>query len=246
MAAVSNVLAHDADLVFVQELWSGELVDDVQAFYDAGYEGQFAPLATCTRVRGNDGGKRWEPWTALLTGDEGLYFSERRTLSERREARLAASVGTEVGQWGVGLFTRLEVKDITTHPLPQLARDKTCRSLIVATVVDQGHTFAAVALHGPHLSHGSLSTYRAIQELLRPLSTEMPVIIGGDFNCWRPLLRVVLPGWRSAVRGRTWPIDYPHSQIDHLLLRGPWRVSDKERVNTGSDHLALAATLTWP
>ena len=28
-----------------------------------------------------------------------------------------------------------------------------------------------------------------------------------------------LPGWRRAVRGRTWPAGRPHSQIDHILVR---------------------------
>ena len=71
----------------------------------------------------------------------------------------------------------------------------------------------------------------------------VPVVVGGDFNCWRPLLRTVLPGWRSGVVARTWPAWRAHSQIDHLLLRGSWTVSGPRAVRGPSDHKALVAEL---
>jgi endonuclease/exonuclease/phosphatase family metal-dependent hydrolase len=43
-------------------------------------------------------------------------------------------------------------------------------------------------------------------------------VIVGDFNLWGPAVTALLPGWRRAVRGRTWPAHRPHSQIDHVLI----------------------------
>ena len=39
-----------------------------------------------------------------------------------------------------------------------------------------------------------------------------------------------LPGWRRAVRGRTWPASRPHSQIDHILVRA----DDRRRRQRGA------------
>ena len=71
----------------------------------------------------------------------------------------------------------------------------------------------------------------------------VPILIGGDFNCWRPLLRVFLPGWKTLARGRTWPTPHPHSQIDHILGRGPWVSLDSFTREGGSDHRALIADI---
>ena len=43
-------------------------------------------------------------------------------------------------------------------------------------------------------------------------------------NLWGPPVRAFLPGWHRAVKGRTWPAWHPHSQIDHILVRGEVRV----------------------
>jgi endonuclease/exonuclease/phosphatase family metal-dependent hydrolase len=244
--ALDVVLAAAPDLLMVQELWRGETEDDVQRIFDAGYRGVFTSLATCTRATENTGGRHWERWSALLTGDEGLYFEERRSLGDRRRRQLSLARGTQRGEWGIGLFTTLPVSDITSYPLPQLRRDRTRRAIIVATIDNGERSFLAAAVHGPHLSHGSLGTYRAIHRTLLDLAGDRPIVVAGDFNCWRPLLRCVLPGWRSGVRARTWPADWPHSQIDHILLRGSWRVSQAEVLPTGSDHHALHATLERP
>ena len=39
-------------------------------------------------------------------------------------------------------------------------------------------------------------------------------------NTWGPLVRLFMPGWQRAVMGPTWPTWRPHSQIDHILVRG--------------------------
>jgi endonuclease/exonuclease/phosphatase family metal-dependent hydrolase len=65
-------------------------------------------------------------------------------------------------------------------------------------------------------------------------------------NLWGPPVSLLLPGWRRAVRGRTWPSWRPHSQPDHVLVTSVVRVIDGAVVRTGnSDHLAVRAHLAW-
>lgn len=243
---VAELLTLRADLLFVQELWRGEAEDHFAALQEKlKFTGEFAELSPCVRVTEESGGRGWHPIHGLLTGDRGLYFATHTELSEHRLKRRDAARGTESGSWGVALLTTLPVHDITVEYLPQLRRDKTRRALIIATCEYEGRRFTAVAIHGAHISHGSLKQYRYVARRLNELSLSTPVVTAGDFNCWRPLLRSVLPGWSSAVRARTWPAWRPHSQIDHILLRGPWSANNGHSIRNGSDHRALSVELTW-
>ena len=63
-------------------------------------------------------------------------------------------------------------------------------------------------------------------------------------NLWGPPVRALLPGWRLAVTGRTWPSWRPHSQIDHILVRGRLKVgSGTVLPPAGSDHRPVRAEL---
>ena len=243
---VSELLTLHADLLFVQELWRGEDEDQFTTLQEKlKFNGEFAELSPCVRVTEESGGRGWHPIHGLLSGDRGLYFATHTELSEQRVKRRDAARGAESGSWGVALLTTLPVHDITVEYLPQLRRDKSRRALIIATCEYEGRRFTAVAIHGAHISHGSLKQYRHVARRLNELSLTSPVVTAGDFNCWRPLLRTVLPGWSSAVRARTWPAWRPHSQIDHILLRGPWSVNNGHSIRNGSDHRALSVELTW-
>jgi endonuclease/exonuclease/phosphatase family metal-dependent hydrolase len=243
---VSELLELHADLLFVQELWRGDAEDQFSMVKETlRLHGEFVELSPCVRVTGEVGGRGWHPIHGLLSGDRGLYFDTHTELSESRVSRRDAARGTESGSWGVALFTTLPIHNIQVEYLPQLRRDKTRRALIIATCEYEGRLFTAVAIHGAHISHGSLKQYRFVARRLHELSLSNPVVTAGDFNCWRPLLRTVLPGWRSAVRARTWPAWRPHSQIDHILLRGPWAVRKGRSIRNGSDHRALSVELTW-
>ena len=58
-------------------------------------------------------------------------------------------------------------------------------------------------------------------------------------------MRTLLPGWRRAVRGRTWPASRPHSQIDHILVRPEIGVVNSAVLgDLGSDHRPVRATLS--
>lgn len=243
---VSELFELHADVLFVQELWRGDAEDQFSVLQEKlKLHGEFVELSPCVRVTDEEGGRGWQPIHGLLSGDRGLYFDTHAELSEPRVQRRDAARGGEAGSWGVALLTALPILNIQVEYLPQLRRDKTRRALIIATCEYEGRPFTAVAMHGAHISHGSLKQYRFVARRLHELSLSNPVVTAGDFNCWRPLLRSVLPGWRSAVRARTWPAWRPHSQIDHILLRGPWAVRNGRSVRNGSDHRALSVELTW-
>lgn len=241
-SALEHAIALDADVLIASELWRGERGDDLyQELMDRlAMRGTFVPLASAERVTTGSGGRTWQPRLAHFTGERGLYFREHRTLTRAQQTRHPA-LELEHGEWGLGLLTRLGVREIRVESLGRLAREKVRRALIVATLVDQERPFYVLAIHGAHLSHGSFRQYRRVNKIAAGLDPALPVILAGDFNCWRPLLRVLLPGWRSLVRARTWPAKRPHSQIDHVLGRGPWRRLGGGASDGGSDHRALVA-----
>jgi endonuclease/exonuclease/phosphatase family metal-dependent hydrolase len=235
----------DADVMILPETWRAE---DGPDFYDdlrtsLHLTGGFVPLARGERVTTGAGGKSWQPRLAHFSGERGVYLFEHRSLSKEQMAARAGVEHFEKGTWGLSLLTRFEVEDFTVIELGRLPRERVQRALIVARLNDGRRSFYVLAIHGAHISHGSYRQYRRINEIAASLEPGVPILIGGDFNCWRPLLRFFLPGWRTLARGRTWPSPRPHSQIDHILGRGPWVSTKSFTRNGGSDHLALITDL---
>jgi endonuclease/exonuclease/phosphatase family metal-dependent hydrolase len=236
-----------ADVLVCPELWRGE--DGTNQFEELcqrlGMRGLFVPLASGERVTSTSGGRTWLPLLAHFTGEHGLYFQEHRELTARQRTRRERHGTPEKGEWGLGLLTTLPIEEVRVEPLVRLAREKVDRVLIVARLSLEGRSFHMLCVHGAHLSHGSFRQYHQINALARGLEPPLATIIAGDFNCWRPLLRLLLPGWTTLVRARTWPARFAHSQIDHILGRGPWRRMGGAASDGGSDHRALVADVTW-
>jgi endonuclease/exonuclease/phosphatase family metal-dependent hydrolase len=219
---LDHVVSLHADVLILPELWRSDAGED---FFEElkrrlDMDGIFVPLATGHRVTSGTGGRTWQPLLAHLSGERGLFFDEHRTLSKKQQRRRATSSDIEEGEWGLGLLSRLPIAEIHVESLGRLPREKVQRALIVATLRENDRPFYVLAVHGAHISHGSYRQYRRVSEIVATLDPSLPVLIGGDFNSWRPLLRLLLPGWRSLVHARTWPARTPHSQIDHLLVRG--------------------------
>jgi len=240
---LDHVVSLNADVLILPELWratSGvDFVADLKQ--RLGMEGLFVPLASGQRVTSGRGGRTWQPLLAHFSGERGLFFDEHRTLSRAQRVRRASADGVEDGEWGLGLLTRLPIREMHSESLGRLPREKVQRTLIVSTLEDEGRAFYVLAIHGAHLSHGSYRQYRRVSEIVDRLDPATPILLGGDFNSWRPMLRVLLPGWRSIVNARTWPARTPHSQIDHLLVRGAWESLGGFASDGGSDHRALVA-----
>jgi endonuclease/exonuclease/phosphatase family metal-dependent hydrolase len=238
--ALEHLIELAPDVAICPELWRGDDGQDfVAQLTGRGLRGEFVSLARAERVTTGHGPHRWQPLLAHLTGERGLYFREHRDLTPQQKSHRRARPEVETGDWGLGLFTTLPVESLEVRDLGRMAREKVRRALIVARLSLEGRPIHVLAVHGSHLSHGSPVLYRRVARIVEELDASVPVILGGDFNCWRPLLRAFLPGWTTLAAGRTWPAARPHSQIDHLLGRGPWHVRAAGASDGGSDHRAL-------
>ena len=74
-----------------------------------------------------------------------------------------------------------------------------------------------------------------------------PGALAGDMNMWGWCAsRLAGPGWRRAVRGRTYPAHRPHSQTDHILVNPSVEVVASDVVpQVMSDHRPVRAHLRF-
>jgi endonuclease/exonuclease/phosphatase family metal-dependent hydrolase len=143
----------------------------------------------------------------------------------------------------MAMLSRLAVKHVETLELGRLARDGSrLRAALFADIALDGSTITAVGTHLAHFPHGSPVLLRRLRRAL-PAPSE-PGLLAGDMNFWGPPVSAVLPGWRRAVRSRSYPSWRPHSQIDHIFVTRAVRVISSETLRVGrSDHLPVRARL---
>ena len=236
----------NADVLFVQESWrSGkvDLADEIARRTNA--TAHVFAMASGYRVTGGVGPARWQSLRAMALGNHGLFLDSMQPISRRAERVLSASHGAEAGEWCLGVVTRLPVLACEVLELAPLARDRARRRLIALHLDAGGSALRCFAVHGAHLSHGSLSQYRElVAHLEARVDDGSAAVLGGDLNCWGLVARRVLRGWRQAARGATWPSWRPHSQLDHLFVRGPIDVvSGSVLDRRGSDHRPVVASI---
>lgn len=158
---------------------------------------------------------------------------------------ITAEVDDAAGTWGVALLSRRPVVATRQVEMGRMFErwDVASRPVLLADVAigdDLTVTVAAI-----HLSFALPNAVAQLRRLGGLLSVERPGIIAGDCNLWgRPTVRLLGGSWRRAVKGRTWPADRPHSQLDHILVTPHLRVVDGHVLRgVGSDHLPVQATL---
>ncbi|HEY7105867.1 MAG TPA: endonuclease/exonuclease/phosphatase family protein [Acidimicrobiia bacterium] len=148
------------------------------------------------------------------------------------------------GEVGLSIMSRLPARLVARLTLGLVVADPTPErgALHVELDVD-GTTVDLVGVHlSSRLPHGPPTQLRRLAPLLPP--SGRPAVVAGDCNFWGPGVRSLLPGWRRAVRGRSWPARMPHSQIDHILVRPEVGVVDSGVLSdVGSDHRPVRATL---
>ncbi len=244
----------DADVIALQEVFAPleETSQSDEIAAQLGYTPVELPLARAWRRKeGIQQGRGWQPRTVLPTTLKAIRVGGRVDYSKR--SNLA---GYEEGTWGIAVLSRPRVVTTEAVRLGRLRRDFTHRgALVVELDVGSGQpasqdapagrgNFMMVGTHAAHLTVGSPLQMR---RLYRQLPTaRMPAAFAGDMNMWGPPLSLLLPGWRRAVRGRTWPAWRPHSQTDHILVNEAVTVVGGEVVHAGnSDHLAVRAQLRW-
>lgn len=150
----------------------------------------------------------------------------------------------ERGSVGIALLERRPGGRPDILELGRMGGDPT-RRVALRTGAGPERTAGEVVVVGTHLSHirqGSPLQLRRLRRLLP--SPDVPAVLMGDMNMWGPPLGLMLPGWRRAVTGRTWPSWRPLFQIDHILVTPALRVVGAEVVAVGgSDHLPVRAEL---
>ena len=215
---VAGVLgSFDADVLVVQEAW---WPDEGTAAVDLAAAGAGATVHSASFGRGIV-----EPWPHIIS-----------TRMDRSRGRLGLAV---VSRPSARLVDTIAVGDVRGDPAVRRC------ALHVALDVD-GKELDLVAVHlSSRLPYAPPMQLRTLRRQLPP--PERPAVIVGDFNLWGPAVTAMLPGWRRAVRGRTWPAHRPHSQIDHVLVRDDVDVVEAEVLDeVGSDHRPVRVTLRLP
>lgn len=181
---------------------------------------------------------RWAP-TAMH--DPGLALYGRKVpRSVRRRGRPPRARGT----WNVLLFSRLPVRSSKVIPLSPLRREPLDRAILTAEVEGVAGVLTVVGTHFPHLSAGSPFRFNELRHALPP--TDRPGVLMGDMNCFGPPLSLALPGWRRAVRGRTWPSWRCIAQPDHIFISRAVKARFGEvMADAGSDHRPVRALLSF-
>ncbi len=247
----------DADVLILQESWDPDSGTSVaRSVADAlGYTVEELVVARGWLASGHGGAsRRWGPRfrlrrtrALLLDGrhrrdqrggtNDGAHGGPPRSVSRGSAARR-----WQHGSWGVAVLSRLPVRTVRRIDLGKLRRDRGRRGALQVHVDAGGTEVVVVGTHLSHLSHGSPVQFRRLARALAGLVG--PAVLAGDMNLWGPPVSVLLPGWRRAVRGRTWPAWRRLAQPDHVLVAGRVRVLDGTVLHDGgSDHLPVRCRL---
>jgi len=194
---------------------------------------------------------RHDDGTGILDPLAGAgYFIESVQLMRmvfRRDRSGKRDAAPRAGTWELAVCSRFPVTARREITIGTIRADPvgSRRALAVSLDVD-GTTVEVVGLHTSSRLH-TLAPLRHLHGLKRQLAHDGPQILAGDFNFWGPGVLMMMPGWRRAVRGRTYPAPRPHSQIDHVLVRGGIEpVSGEVLPATPSDHRPVRARVRVP
>lgn len=147
------------------------------------------------------------------------------------------------GRIGIAVVSRFPARLVGNLSLGRAPDPAPARAAQHVALDVGGDRLDLVAVHlSSRLPYAPPMQLRSLRRQLPP--PEQRAVIVGDFNLWGPAVSAMLPGWRRAVRGRTWPAHRPHSQIDHVLVRDDVEVVDAEVLDeVGSDHRPVRVTL---
>lgn len=243
------IAALDADVIVLEEAWTA--ADDASGGQSAeaarllGYQIEAHTLGEGRRIRPqSDAPSTWRSRNLWSRENMALYMDGVRPVSAGVRT-LPRWQEAEQGSWSIAVLVRPELPIEATRvvPMSTLRSDRVRRAAIVVDLTVGGH---AVSVAGTHMSHLHMGSHRNWAELRRQLRTEArpDAVLAGDMNTWGPLVHLFMPGWQRAVIGRTWPSWKPHSQIDHIMVRGAIRAENGVVLpDAGSDHRPVRAEL---
>ncbi len=248
---LASVAALDADVIVLEETWT---VDGDESGGQAaaaerrlGYQLVAESVGSGRRIGPQpDAGEGWIAQPSFRDGHRALYIDGARKLRPSAY-RLIRWQQAEPGTMGIAVLVRSELPIEATRVLHlhPLRADRLRRAVIVVDLTVDGRPISVVGTHMAHLLHGSPRNFAELGHRLRT-EARPDAVLAGDMNAWGPLVRLFLRGgWRRAVLGKSWPAWRPHSQIDHILVRGALRpLRGAVLPHAGSDHRPLRAELT--
>jgi endonuclease/exonuclease/phosphatase family metal-dependent hydrolase len=183
----------------------------------------------------------------LVAADSGAtvhWASFGRGIVEPWPHIISARPHRACGRIGLAVVSRVPARLVEMIPVGDVPGDPALRRCALHVALDVGgQDLDLIAVHlSSRLPYAPPMQLRNLRRRLPP--PERRSVIVGDFNLWGPAVAALLPGWRRAVRGRTWPAHRPHSQIDHVLVRNGVEVVEAAVLDdVGSDHRPVRVTL---
>jgi endonuclease/exonuclease/phosphatase family metal-dependent hydrolase len=246
---IEVIASFGSDVIVLEESWTAEGEELGQAEKVAahlGYQIVTHDLGEGRRVRPpDDAGASWIKQPAWSNNNRALFMDGIRPQSAKVQA-LSRWQDAERGRWGIAVLVGpdLPIQASRVLPMSQLRSDAVHRVAVVVDLDVEGHAISVAGTHMSHLHYGSHRNWAELRQLMRT-GAQADAVLLGDMNTWGPLVvTMFMPGWRRAVIGRTWPAWRPHSQIDHILVRGAVRAVRGEVLpDSGSDHRPVRAEL---
>jgi endonuclease/exonuclease/phosphatase family metal-dependent hydrolase len=235
----------DADVLVLQESWQPDGCPSLakQIADSLGYSLTEVQLAGGRRAAPHPGAtERWMRPLDWRTTSHAIFLDSERPFP-RRVVESPRFRQAEPGSWGIAVLSRLPVTDTKVIELKRLRRDRANRAVVAMRVEVDGQAIGIAGTHMSHLSHGSALHFRAVARMLDGVFGQGPVLLAGDMNLWGPPIHALLGQWHRAVKGKTWPAWRPHSQLDHLLIRGLEVRDSGVWPESGSDHRPVWARL---
>jgi endonuclease/exonuclease/phosphatase family metal-dependent hydrolase len=247
---LAAIAALGADVIVLEEAWTaaddaGAGGQSAEAARLLGYQIEARQLGEGRRIRPQpDAPSTWRSRNIWAAKNMALYMDGVRPVSPGVRA-MPRWQEAEQGTMGIAVLVRPELPIEATRlvPMSTLRADRVRRAALVVDVVVEGRP---ISVAGTHMSHLHMGSHRNWAELRRQLRTEArpDAVLAGDMNTWGPLVHLFMPGWQRAVIGRTWPSWNPHSQIDHIMVRGALRAeSGVVLPDAGSDHRPVRVEL---
>jgi len=244
---VSACAELDADVLLLQETWTPEGGEGLASLVakSLGYEVHEHRLSDAVILEPDtrkDAG--WGPYRGDPRHVRSLWVAGSEDLAGLLVRRKGMAART--GSWGIALLSRIPVARAEAIELGQLPLDRSMRrAALLAEVRVDSSLVTVVGTHLAHFTHGSPILLERLRRRL-PVPSG-PAVLAGDMNFWGPPLSLALPGWRRAVRARTYPSWRAHSQVDHILVTRSVEVISGGVHKVGkSDHWPLRARLEVP
>jgi endonuclease/exonuclease/phosphatase family metal-dependent hydrolase len=238
----------DADVLVLEEAWSpdGGVSQAEEVAAALGYPHVIdEPMARGRRGRPDPAATdKWVQPFGYRADRHALYLDGHLALPAK-VAESTRFTEAEPGALNLAVLTRMPVARSEVIELGRRRGDLLRRIAIVVDLPVGGTRLVVLGVHMPHLTRGSPFQYRDLRRRALARVGDRPSVIVGDMNLWGPPVELLLGGWKRTVKGKTWPAWRPHSQVDHVLVRGPGLtvVSAGVAPAAGSDHRGVRARL---